>query len=181
MEFLKGYVKQRCTQAWKCANILFACFVYGCKFDQYSCNRSSFLFQVWAPHSKAMLVCSLAMKSRKRLADEVMYTHAGFVQDVTDTDHQTQNGSTHSHVSVTFQHEFLTNLTINWHTHTHTHKKLLWAFFFYTPLLLTGPVMRHHLVSPLIRKCWQGLLRNSMTLHCRSGANSQHWSTTSFL
>ena len=138
MEFLKGYVKQRCTQAWKCANILFACFVYGCKFDQYSCNRSSFLFQVWAPHSKAMLVCSLAMKSRKRLADEVMYTHAGFVQDVTDTDHQTQNGSTHSHVSVTFQHKFLTNLTINWHTHKKKKLKLLWAFFF----IYSAPVDR---------------------------------------
>ena len=52
-----------------------------------------------------MLGCSLPVKSRKRLAYDVIdtsATHASRVCDVTDTDCHTQNGSAHVHAFVTF-------------------------------------------------------------------------------
>ena len=104
--------------------------------------------------------------------------HAGFVQDVTDTDHQTQNGST----LVTFQHEFLTNLTINLHTHTN-----LLFLNCCEHLLYSAPVDKACDMSLLgvpfnpASNADMGLLRNSKTFHCRSDSNSQHWSTTVFL
>ena len=52
-----------------------------------------------------MLVCSLQMKGRKRLACDVLdtfATHAGLVYDITDID-WAQNGNTHSCVFATFK------------------------------------------------------------------------------
>ena len=50
--------------------------------------------------------------SKERLACYVINTsatHANFITDVTDTDCQTHNDSTHSHVSVAFKYLFLAN------------------------------------------------------------------------
>ena len=49
-------------------------------------QQKYFLFKIGALHGTAMLVCSLLMKSRKRLAHDVMYTsakHASLVYDIT--------------------------------------------------------------------------------------------------
>ena len=46
-----------------------------------------FLLRIRPPQGAAIFVRSLPMKTRKRLAEDVMYTfavHAGFIQDVTD-------------------------------------------------------------------------------------------------
>ena len=47
-----------------------------------------------------MLIRSLTVKNKQRLAHDDVNTcvaHGGFVQDVTDPDCQTQNGSAHDH------------------------------------------------------------------------------------
>ena len=49
-------------------------------------QRKSFFLQIWT-YSAAMLARSFPMKSRRRLACDLLYTaatHAGFVHDVTD-------------------------------------------------------------------------------------------------
>ena len=63
-----------------------------------------------------MLVRSSPMKSRKRLARDVLdtsATRAELVHDVTDTYSHTQNGSAHSSVLAAFKGQVLTNQTIN--------------------------------------------------------------------
>ena len=57
-----------------------------------------------------MIVCSLLLKSRKKLAHNVFDTSAadvGLVHDITDTDCGAQNGCTRSHISTTFKHQLL--------------------------------------------------------------------------
>ena len=83
---------------------------------QYLCNRSPFFLPIRASQGAAILVCSLPMRSGKRLAYDVFDTsinHADLVHDVTDTDCRSQNGTTHGCVFVTFKRQFLTNQTIN--------------------------------------------------------------------
>ena len=53
-----------------------------------------------------MLVHSLPVKKRKRLAYDAFYTlvtHSGLVYDISDTDFLAQNGSTEGHLLVTFK------------------------------------------------------------------------------
>ena len=62
--------------------------------------------------SAAILVRSLLMKSRKRLAHDVInisVTRAGLFHVVTDTDCRTQNDSAYGSVFATFKRRFLTN------------------------------------------------------------------------
>ena len=60
---------QRCKVSWKCRNVpIFSSTNFTRLFYQYLCHRCTSLLQIWAPESTAMLVPSLAMKSRKRLA-----------------------------------------------------------------------------------------------------------------
>ena len=80
-------------------------------FCQYLCNRSDFLLRIWAVKDAVILVHSLPMKSRKRLACVIIDTSD--THDITDTDRQTQNGSAHSHVFMTFKHWFLTSQTLD--------------------------------------------------------------------
>ena len=61
-----------------------------------------------------MSVRSLQMKSRKRLARDVLHSfasHSGLVHDVTNTYCWAQNGSTHGRVFATYKRGFLTNRT----------------------------------------------------------------------
>ena len=90
-------------------------------FHLYLCNRSTFFFQIWGLQGAAMLVHSLPMKSRQWVAHGIPNTsairddpaiQADLVHDITDKDCQMQNGSTHSHVFVTFECQFLTNQTL---------------------------------------------------------------------
>ena len=54
------------------------------------------------PQGAAMLTRSLLMKSRKRVANDAVYTYARLVHDVTDTD----NGSDQGRVWATFKRRF---------------------------------------------------------------------------
>lgn len=87
----------------------FAGFVW--LFYLYLCNRCIFCFKfqlltvLWAQPC----YFTLPMKSRKRLARNVIdtcVTHSDLVHDVRDTDYQTENGSTHSHIFLAFKHWF---------------------------------------------------------------------------
>ena len=63
-----------------------------------------------------MSVRSLQMKSRKRLARDVLHSfasHSSPVHDVTNIDCWAQNGSTHGRVFETYKRGFLTNRTRN--------------------------------------------------------------------
>ena len=81
--------------------------LYDCSIYIYA--TEAFLLQIPAANSAmgtAILLHSLPMKSRKRLAHNVIDTcviHADLVH-VRDTDYQTKNGSTHSHIFLTFKH-----------------------------------------------------------------------------
>ena len=51
-------------------------------FCEYACGKSTLLLWIWAPRSAARLVCSLPMRSSKRLACDKLdtfATHAGLV------------------------------------------------------------------------------------------------------
>ena len=82
--------------------------------NQYSWSRNTFLLQVWAPWGVALLVHCLPLKSRTRLACDVIHASATYddlVHDVTYTECQTQNGSTHD---CFHGFQILTNETMNW-------------------------------------------------------------------
>ena len=78
-------------------------------FCQYLRSRNTCLLQFRACQGAAIVVYSLQMKSRKRLAYEVTYTYATYtslVCDVTESGCQTQNGSIQGCVSVAFRWQF---------------------------------------------------------------------------
>ena len=112
LPFFKGHPKQWCKLAWKwtkCAHI-FTCRICLVVLPLLY-KRSTFFFPIWALPGVDMLLCSLPMKSWKKVGSwRTCYSvvHAGLAHDVFDTDCWPQNGSTHGHVSVTFKLRFLT-------------------------------------------------------------------------
>ena len=64
-------------------------------------RRCTFLRQIWALCVAAVLICSLPIKSRERLAHDVVDacgTRGSLDYDIRDTDCQTQNGGAHGHI-----------------------------------------------------------------------------------
>ena len=91
---------------------------FGCSVDNWT-KKAPFGFKF-----ELLLVHSLQMKSKKRLAGNVFETfaaHSSLVHDITDTDSLAQNGSTHGSVIPTFKCQFLTG---------RNQVKNCWAFLF---------------------------------------------------
>ena len=97
-----------------------------------------------------MLVRSLTMKNRKRLAHNVpdtFGTHTGFVYDVTVTDCWAQNGSTHGRVFATFRLRFSANRTRNREEHCSLLKNpflLIVIYLTHNPCLVRCPFNSLH-------------------------------------
>ena len=89
--------------AWQCRRCAVSSAGFVRLYHQHSyktIKRTTSLFQLWAPQGAAILVHSLAMKGRKRLAC-VMFdhfaTHAILIHEVADADCWTQNGGIQNH------------------------------------------------------------------------------------
>ena len=86
--------------------ILYLHLSVGC-FCLYLYERSIYLFDILAPAYAAMLVHYLLAEIRKRLVRDVLddfASHTSLLHGFSGTDFMalSQNGSSHSHVSVTF-------------------------------------------------------------------------------
>ena len=70
-------------------------------FYQYLFNRITFLLEFRVPQGAAILVCSLPIKSRKRMARDLRNISAGYFNQP-DTDCIAQSGRAHDRVVGTF-------------------------------------------------------------------------------
>ena len=116
-QFLKGDPKQRCKLAENVGNVhIFPPADFTWLFYQQ--------FKKYFLHFKFDLLgvqpCWFALyRAQKRFACGLVNTfatHAGLVQDITDTGRWAQNGGTQGCVFVTFKHPFLPSRTRNWLT-----------------------------------------------------------------
>ena len=90
-------------------------------FILYQCRAEKgwlVMYLVPLPLMPTLIMTSLIQTATLKMAALTavfwQLSNVNLVHDVTDTDCHTQNGSTHSCVSTTFKHQFLTNQTMNW-------------------------------------------------------------------
>ena len=122
---------------------------------QYFHKRSTFVRWIWPLQGAATLVCSLPMKSRKRLAHNVFdafATQASLVHDITDKDCWAQNSSICGHVFATFKHKFFTQKEEDFCPPPPSPPTA--ACLFYFSFLGVGPLMRLCFSSPLRESRW---------------------------
>ena len=128
-----GGLNWRDSLACKCGRyaILYLHPSVGC-FCLYLYERSIYLLDILAPVYAAMLVHSLLVESRKRLVRDVLddfATHTSLLHGFSGTDFMalSQNGSSHSHVSVTFVYVW------NFGKHDEKLSEKLRCVYFYYP------------------------------------------------
>ena len=94
---LKGDSEHRCESAWRLRNVQI--FLLAWLFYQYLRHRLTFVIQIWAPQGASILVPSLRMNSRKRLAHSIRFCHTCCWLCTWCHIHKTQkqNGSAPSH------------------------------------------------------------------------------------
>ena len=102
-------------------------------FQYWRSGGASFSLSIWS-QGAAMFVRFLPVTSRRWLARDVFVPHARHVYGVTNKIARHKNGGTHGRVSMTYQHQLLTNWReIQWKPALcalfHSINKGLWRFF----------------------------------------------------